>query len=219
MNKEVQLVIFDMDGLMFDTERLSNNCWIESGKELGFDMDISVLEKTIGRNIIDTRAIIMEAYGESFPFEKARAGRDRLLVEYVQTKGTPVKAGLFELLDYLDQKKIKRAVATSTERARAEILLSCAGILDRFDTVICGDMVQRGKPFPDIFQKAAQVCGCPEDSCVVLEDSPAGVEAAWRCGMPVFFVQDVIRLPPDVKEKYTDSLADLNEMIPILSRA
>ena len=214
--EKVELVIFDMDGLMFDTEQLAKTCWQEGAKEFGFTVSAEVLDRTIGRTAPDTRKIMLEVLGENFPYEKARIKKDELMLDFVEKNGTPVKPGLYELLDFLEEKKIKKAVATSTEKLRAEKLLKKAEVFSRFDAVIFGDMVERGKPFPDIFQKAAEVCGCDEKNCIVLEDSPAGVEAAWRCKMPVYFIEDIAKPLSDTKEKYKKALDSLKDVIYLL---
>ena len=217
MVRSIETVIFDMDGLMFDSEQLTLNCWIKSGEMMGSPVDPAVARETIGRNIRDTKNIMLEGHGDGFPFETVWKKRDELIISFVEESGTPLKPGLLTLLDFLEKEGIKRVVATSTEKKRAERMLACAGVLHRFDAIIYGDMVERGKPFPDIFQKAAEVCGSDTEACLVLEDSPAGVEAAWRSGMRVFFIQDLIEPDIRTRERYTAKLGDLTEVLPFLN--
>jgi len=187
---QVKQVIFDMDGLMFDTERLSLECWMQAGKTLGRAVKRETFRETVGRDIADARQIVLGHLGEDFPFEEARRLRDKYLLEHVEEHGTPIKKGLLELLDYLDRAGIRKVVATSTEEQRASRIIYSAGLQGRFDNVVYGNMVKKGKPFPDIFLKAAGEL--PPAACLVLEDSPAGVEAACRAGMPVILISDLV---------------------------
>ena len=196
----VRLVIFDMDGLMFDTERIAVDSWRHAGDQLGFSISPEMVIETIGLNRKDTKAMLLRHLTDGFPYEEARRHRIRYAEETIAMNGVPVKEGLFELLDDLDAAGILKAVGTSTERARAQNLLELAGIRDRFDAVVCGDDVERGKPWPDIFLDAAAKLGCEPATCMVLEDSESGLTAAHRAGMlPV--------LIPDLKAPSSEALS------------
>ena len=134
-------------------------------------------------------------FGPGFNFEEAYAIRTAYVRAYLEEHGVPVKPGLFELLDVLDTRGIKKCVATSTARSRADQLLSTAGLRGRFGTLIGGDSVSRGKPHPDIFLTAAETAGVKPENCLVLEDSAAGMEAAAAAGMRCIAVPDMS--PPD----------------------
>lgn len=212
----IRLVLFDMDGLMFDTERLSLECWIKAGETLGVPAPAEAIRNTVGRNIHDTRQIVLDAMAD-FPFEEARKLRDQYVLEYAAEHGTPAMPGLGQLLDYLEAAGILRAVATSTEEARGKGLLTYGGVLERFDTVVYGNMVSRGKPHPDIFLKAAELLEVPPAQCLVLEDSPAGVEAAYRAGMPVIMICDMVQPDEATKGRYTAQLDSLDQVIGFLT--
>lgn len=212
----IELVIFDMDGLMFDTELLSLKCWQKGGRSLGFDIPEETIRRTIGRNIGDTQQIIQCDMGADFPFERARQLRDRLVLEHCERLGTPAKPGLYELLDFLDLSGRKKAVATSTEIGRGQKLLEFAGVLERFDTVVYGNMIERGKPHPDVFLKAAELCGTEPGRCLVLEDSPAGVQAAHSAGMPVIMIRDMVEPDEETIRRLTGRADTLHEIIPYL---
>lgn len=151
----VRLVIFDMDGLMFDTERIAVDAWRRAGERLGVKIPPELIIETIGLNEKDTEAALLRRLGAAFPYGEARRLRIQYAEEAVARNGVPVKEGLAELLDDLDGAGIPKAFATSTERPRALRLLELAGVRSRFDAVVCGDEAARGKPCPDIFLAAA----------------------------------------------------------------
>ena len=187
----MRLVIFDMDGLMFDTERIAVDAWRHAGERLGLTIPAELIIETIGLNRKDTEAVLLRRLGDGFQYEEANRLRLQYAEEAVARDGVPVTEGLEELLDALDSAGIRKAVATSTERARALNLLALAGVLNRFDAVVCGDEVARGKPFPDIFLAAATKLGCNPSDCMVLEDSEAGLTAAHRAGMTPVLIPDL----------------------------
>ena len=187
-------VIFDMDGLMFDTERLAIEGWLAAGKEFGFDFSDDLVIETMGRNIPDTRAILEQGIGGKIPFTEMRVQRIAYADQFIRDHGVPIKRGLLELLDLLESQSIPRAVATSTERVKTEEWLHLAGLFDRFGALVCGDEVEHGKPEPDIFLAAARGIGIDPHRCAVLEDSEAGIRAAHAAGMIPLVVPD-LRVP------------------------
>jgi HAD superfamily hydrolase (TIGR01509 family) len=158
---------------------------------------------------MDTEALCFAAW-VGFPIGEARRLRIQHTEETVARNGVPIKEGLGELLDLLDRSGVMKAVATSTERTRALSLLTLAGVLNRFDAVVCGDEVERGKPHPDIFLAAAAKLGRSPIDCMVLEDSESGLTAAHRAGMrPV--------LVPDLKAPSQEALALAFRVFPTLT--
>jgi len=121
----------------------------------------------------------------------------KYVLDYIEKNGMPVKPGLFELLDYLDHRGIMKAVATSTERKRTEKYLTLAGIRERFDAIVCGDEVERGKPEPDISLRLQEE-QAKDLKCIVLEDSANGIKAASRAKMFPVLIPD-IRRPDEVE--------------------
>ena len=141
--------------------------------------------------------MLREACGEDFPCERFFARRVEIMDAIIAKNGLPVKPGLYELLDFLEQNGYRRAVATSTRREHAMRYFSMAGITDRFDAVATGDMVQRGKPFPDVFLKACELLGEAPENCLALEDSLNGIRAAFNGGIQPFMVPDLVE--PDAE--------------------
>ena len=184
-------VIFDMDGLMLDTESLGRETWREAAATIGIDFDLALLPAMIGRNYRDCREMLREHYGPAYPVERLTAACLVTFDAIVAREGIAQKPGLTELLDWLEREDVVRAVATSTRRDRAEAQLLRQGLLARFATLVGGNEVERGKPEPDIFLLAATRLGVAAADCVVLEDSEPGVRAALAAGMIPIMVPDL----------------------------
>jgi beta-phosphoglucomutase-like phosphatase (HAD superfamily) len=192
---KVKAVVFDMDGLLLDSERVVLECFIEACHEFGFEPDVEVYYRCIGCNKDRTRQIIMTGYGSDFPYEDVKASWH----SKSGTRPMPLKHGLLELLQYLDRRALHKVVVTSTQRHRATKMLTEAGILPRFDFLICGDDITRSKPEPDIYLKACEKLNLPPAACLALEDSDTGVLSAYRAGLQVIQVPDL--LPPSAQVK------------------
>jgi len=186
-------VIFDMDGLMLDTEPLAARAWTEAAQAMGVTFDDAITPHLVGRNFADCRTLIREHHGEHYPTEALMRHWHVAYDAIVEREGIVIKPGLTELLDWLETRGIRKAVATSTRRSRAIAKLAHTGLLDRFATLVGGDDVERGKPEPDIFLEAAARMQAAAHDCVVLEDSLPGVRAALAGGMHTIMVPD---LPP-----------------------
>ncbi|MGH8712839.1 MAG: HAD family hydrolase [Casimicrobiaceae bacterium] len=184
-------VIFDMDGLMLDTESLALRAWQCAAKSLERGFDLDICRQMIGRNFADCVALIRDRHGRDYPVEELMRAWAAAYDALVAAEGVTVKPGLTEILDLLDQRGTARAVATSTRRERARAKLDQAGLLHRFAALVGGDEVARGKPAPDIFLAAAARLGVEPGDCVVLEDSEPGVIAAWAAGMIPVMVPDL----------------------------
>lgn len=191
----IQAVAFDMDGLMFDTERLANELWIVAGAERGWTLSLELLTSLAGQPESSDRRVLREAYGDSFPYDALRARRIALEADYFQDHEVPLKPGLLELLDFLQARKIPIGLATSTARYRVLPLLGKAGILGRFASILCGDEVEHVKPDPEIYRKTAERLRVAPGNLLVLEDSRAGIAAACAAGAIPVMVPDL--LAPD----------------------
>ncbi|MGG7176902.1 HAD family hydrolase [Clostridium paraputrificum] len=198
--RNIEAVIFDMDGLMFDTERISFRSWKEVCKKEGLTMEEDFYTSLIGRNLKGFGVIMKETYGEDFPLDRLYEEKIKIMTDFMNKNGVPVKTGLHELLDYLKDQNYKVAVATSTSRERALHMLEMAGVKNKVNYVICGDEVINSKPNPEIFLKAAEKLGVSPDKCIVLEDSGAGIEAAHAAGMKGINVPDM-KVPDEEMKK------------------
>jgi HAD superfamily hydrolase (TIGR01509 family) len=184
-------VIFDMDGLMLDTERLALAAWREACAALGVPCDVDVAQRMIGRNQADSVAIVLAHYGARFPVQAVMARSATAYEAIVEREGIALKPGLTALLDWLAAEGIVTAVATSTRRARALAKLQRTELLPRFAAIVGGDEVERGKPAPDIFLAAAERIARAPAACVVLEDSEPGLHGAHAAGIAPIMVPDL----------------------------
>jgi HAD superfamily hydrolase (TIGR01509 family) len=190
-NFKVEAVLFDMDGLMLDTERLSQSTWRRAMGDWGYDLSDEVYLTVVGRTAISTWQVFREAFGQDLPLEEIFARRQVYHDEITKRDGIALQPGVRELLHWLDTTPWKRAVASSTRRPIVLKRLEIAGVLDRFTTIAGGDEVEHGKPAPDIFLLAAERLGVAPEHCVVLEDSDAGIQAAHKAGMLPLMVPDM----------------------------
>ena len=203
--KWLRCCIFDMDGLMFDTENLSNQAFYDTADELGIVVDPRMLQEMKGVNKAGCTRIQREYLGEDFDVEYARMVRGKYIDAYIMEHGVPVKKGLEELLHFLKENGYVIVLATSTDEKKARFNLENAGVIRFFDHMVFGNMVQRSKPAPDIFLKAVELSGCSAQECLVLEDSYNGIEAGYAAGCHVVMVPDC--LPPNERmEEVTDMI-------------
>ena len=214
-------VIFDMDGLMLDTEPLAARAWSEAALACGMAFDPAVAYKLVGRTFVDCRKLIADHHGEGYAVDTLMASWQHAYDAIVAREGVALKPGLVEILDWLEAQRVDKAVATSTRRERAREKLHHAKLLARFAALVGGDDVTRGKPDPEIFLTAAQRLAVQPADCLVLEDSPAGFEAAIRAGMHAIVVPDLCP-PPDpvlgVKPRVMASLHDVRLHLAALGR-
>ena len=188
-----EAVIFDMDGLMLDSERAIIGCLAEAARELGHDMPEVLWLSMVGHSEAVCRHLLDEAIGEA---QRERVlQRSHVLYEAVVAAGVPHRPGIIEMLDFLDSRRIPRAVATSTRRPLALRKLDGAGLLARFDAICTSSDVQHPKPAADVYLLAARSLGVDPRRCLVLEDSPTGVRAALAAGMHPIQIPDL--LEPD----------------------
>jgi beta-phosphoglucomutase-like phosphatase (HAD superfamily) len=188
---ECRAVIFDMDGLMIDTERLALKAWQLAGIDFGFPISEDIFITMVGRNRRDSDRILVEVFGSAFPVDAVRKRRRAYVDGWIDEGKLSIKSGLLELLDFLDQVSMPKAVATSTGYERATYKLSLVNLLERFPIVIAGDQVEKGKPAPDIFLAAALRLEVLPKHCLVLEDSDPGIQAAHNAGMTSVMIPDM----------------------------
>jgi HAD superfamily hydrolase (TIGR01509 family) len=185
-------VVFDLDGLMIDTERLDWQASKAAGAARGIDVDDEFLRQTIGRRLADIEPAFDRRFGQSVRWRTFAREIQSWREDYIARHGMPWKIGVAELLDHLDQRGISRALATST--VREEAVARMGPLFPRMHTAAFGDDVANGKPAPDIYLLAVERLGVPADRCLALEDSLPGVEAAQRAGLTVIMVPDLV--PP-----------------------
>jgi HAD superfamily hydrolase (TIGR01509 family) len=222
--KRIFSAIFDMDGTMFDTERLRFKTLKQASQEIfGKPLSEETLIGSLGLSAKKAEALAKAHNGEAFPYAQIRQRADELELEYVRQHGVPIKAGLLEVLERLRKCGLTMAVATSSRRAIAEEYLINANVLKYFDITVCGDEVSQGKPHPEIFLRAASALNCAPERCFMVEDSENGMLSAIRAeGQPIL-IEDIKPPAAEVKagalkaySSMVEFLADLSECIPHL---
>ena len=208
----IKAVIFDVDGTLLDTERIYMKAWKEAAAEAGFVMPDSVLQKTRAVNTKDAARIFEEEIGNGFSYQAVRPIRVRIAEEIIRRESPILKPGVLELLAFLEEKGIRLAVASSTNQQGTREHLAESRILHRFEVVVGGDMVTNGKPHPDIFLKAAEALGTAPEACIVVEDSPAGIRAAYAAGMKAVLVPDQATITQEIIDMADVVLNSLLEM-------
>ena len=193
-------VIFDMDGLMFDTERLGLEGWKKAGRILGYPIGAEMVARIRGCNRTDAEKMFKERYGENFDYGRAREIRLNYAAREIEDNGLPVKPGLYSLLEFLKNRELPMAVATACDSKTAHGNLEKAGIQEYFKAVICGDEIRHAKPWPDIFICAAKRLGTGCGNTIVFEDSVNGIEAAYRAGCIPVMVPD-LTVPDEAVQK------------------
>ena len=209
-------VIFDMDGVIFDTEKVYLDIWIEVFEKYGYKMTKELYVNVMGtgrKNVIKT---FLENFGDDLPIEKMYEEKDNQLFYIIENQGIPLKEGVKELFSMLKEKNYKIALATSAKRERVEKQIKDKWLKESFDAIVCGDDVEKGKPSPDIFLKAAKKIDVEPENCFVVEDSPAGIKAAFSGGMKGIHVEDLKAADEDILkycEKNFENLQEIKEYL------
>ncbi len=210
----MKAVVFDMDGVLFDTESVCMKAWDYAGEVMGVGKAGYMVLKTLGMNADKAVEIIKTEFGAGFDAVKFKQIGKNYSYDYFNTYGVPEKPGLYEILDYLKNKGYKIALASSTSSQSVHHHLKEKDIEKYFDAVICGDMVEKSKPEPDIYLKACAQLNENPDNCIAIEDSKNGILSAHRAGLQVIMVPDLWQ-----GEAETDSflLAKCKSLIEIMS--
>lgn len=209
-------VIFDMDGVIFDTERVYMNIWMKVYKEHDFEMTPEIYKTLIGRDKPSLIKMLGERYGSSYDGKEIFKECEAHLKEAIDAGEVPVKEGALEIFKYLKDNNYKMAIATSSPKTKLDMQLKIHDLGKVFDAIICADDVEKSKPDPEIFLVAAKKLNADIDECIVIEDSPAGIEAAHNAGMTAIHVEDLVKADDKIKsysEKQFSNLMDVKEYI------
>ncbi len=216
MTGKIKAVLFDCDGLMFDTERISQQMFRTAAEKHGVSLPDDFFVRQTGGTSEEDRIYLHSLPGIEKVFGEVRGKRFDLDYWQSMAGGRLAKPGLAEIFAWLDEKKILRAVCSSSSEEYVRTLISTLGTPIRYDAIICGDTVSRRKPDPEIFLKAAEVLRVDPGACMVLEDSRQGLLAARRAGMHSCFIQDTIIPDEGMRSLIEYERKDLHEVIPLL---
>jgi HAD superfamily hydrolase (TIGR01509 family) len=214
--RPVRAVVFDMDGLLVDTEVVSREVMTQAALAMGHELPDEVFMRMVGLNFATSGKILAEHYGEGFDVDAFWAESTRRYRAALEV-GVALKAGVVELLDYLDEHDIPRAVATSSPHHDVDRNLGQHGLKERFDKVVARGDYQRGKPEPDPFLRAAEALGVEPGHCLALEDSHNGIRAAHAAGMMTVMVPDLLEATDEIRALCARVIESLHEARDLIS--
>ena len=214
--RPVRAVVFDMDGLLVDTEQVVFRAMQRAADAIAREMPFATFQRMVGLQHAASDLILMEHFGEGFDLD---AWSDAVSAHFQEelAAGIALKAGVVELLDELDAAGLPRAIATSSSLAAVRQSLGPHSLVDRFDALITRDVQTRGKPHPEPFLKAAQALGVPAGDCLALEDSHNGVRAAAAAGMMTVMVPDMLDPTEEMHSLCIRIARDLHEVRELLT--
>jgi HAD superfamily hydrolase (TIGR01509 family) len=213
--RPIRAVVFDMDGLLIDTEAAYRDVIIAVAAERGDDLPLSLFHRMIGTPNAGSFELLLAHFGPDFDAEGLFAASWVRFHEVVDLENI-LKAGVVELLDHLDQIGLPKAIATSSPREAVETHLGPSGVASRFDAIVTRGDYARGKPAPDPFLKAAERLGVDPLDCLALEDSHNGVRAAHAAGMMTVMVPDLLEATEEMQAKcvrIAESLHEVRDLI------
>ena len=215
MGKEA--VIFDMDGVIFDTEKVYLDIWQRVFEKYGYKMTKELYITVMGTGRENVIKIFLDNFGDGLPIEKMYEEKDKQLFFIIENEGIPLKEGVKELFSMLKERNYKIALGTSAKRERVEKQIKDKWLKESFDAIVCCDDVEKGKPNPDIFLKAAKEINVKPEDCFVVEDSPAGIKAAFSGGMKGIHVEDLKVADEEILKYCKKSFKNLKEIKEYLS--
>lgn len=212
----IKAVVFDMDGVLFDTERLYDKAWRIAAEELKMDDIEYIISSCRGVNEQDSRKIFGNKYGEKVSYSEARNLVNKIGGEIIKENGVPIKNGVYELLEYLKENKFGIALASSTRKDVVLSYLEEVKIVNYFDAIVTGDMIENGKPEPDIYLEACRRIKEKPQDCIAVEDSFNGIKSAYSAGMKTIMVPDLAMPTKEIEKllyKKFDSLIDVKKFL------
>lgn len=208
---KIKAIIFDMDGVIFDTEMIYLKVWSEVFEKYRYKMTKEIYASVLGTGRENVKKVFVNHFGSDLPIDDMYIEKDDNLAKEIE-KGVPLKSGVYEILEYLKENNFKIALATSATSKRAFKQLKQANIENFFNAIVCRDEVRETKPNPDIFLKAADKLMVKPEQCIVIEDSSAGIEAAFNAGMIPIHVVDLKEADEKILSNSYKSFNDLSEI-------
>ena len=214
----MRAVVFDMDGVLFDTERLCQDSWMAVAEKRGLPGMKEVFTQCIGRNANDSKRIVMNAYGEDFDYQTFREEASVWYWDYIEKNGLPVMPGAERLLRWLKERGWIIGLASSTRRSSVLRNLELSGFSDYFSAVITGDMVEHSKPLPDIYLIACRELGVQPEETYAIEDSPNGIRSAYAAGMKTLMVPDMLKPDEEMRRISCRIMENLDQVLEFFIR-
>lgn len=211
-------VIFDMDGVLFDTERVCMKAWMAVAEKHGLPGMEELFNRVIGLNANDSRQIVLEAYGQEFDYPAFRQETADCFKKYIKEDGLPIKPGVPEILEWLKGSGYRVGLASSTRSESVLSHIKQADMEDYFSVVITGDMIEHSKPQPDIYLLACERLGVEPDQAYAIEDSPNGIRSAHAAGMWTIMVPDMIAPDEEMLRLSRVILKDMTEVLVYLQQ-
>lgn len=212
----IKALLFDMDGLLLDSERVVQESWNAAGEALGYGKVGEHIYNTLGMNAAGRKEYFNNVFGTGFPYEEFQKLSRKAFFNVADQEGIPLKPGAKELIFYAKQMGYKVGLVTSSRKEYAVDVLKKAGIFSYFDGCIFGDMVSKSKPDPEIYEKGCKMLGEEPEWCIAFEDAPAGVIAASAAGIDVIMVPDLVQPDDAIKMRTWKVLDSLDEAIGLL---
>ena len=214
--KKIRLCVFDMDGLLIDSEKIYLLSALKCSETYGYGIDEELVKSTMGNNLVETKRKFLARMGEDFPFEEFLERMEVIHKDYLDNHPMEKKKGVDEILDYLDKKGIEKVIATSTFRETADRFLKSVSLNGRFDRIVYGDDLSESKPKPQIYLKAIEPFPYDKEEILAFEDSANGILSAHAAGLKVVHIPDIAYIPEEIKEKSFIVLKDLLEAIKLI---
>ncbi|MBE5884741.1 MAG: HAD family phosphatase [Lachnospiraceae bacterium] len=214
----MKAVVFDMDGVLFDTERLCLDSWNHVAKKRGIQGVDDIFEKCIGLNGTDTKVLVLEHLGNDFPYDDFRVEASEWFWDYISKKGIPLKTGVKKILSYLKQSDYRVGLASSTRYESIIKHLKQAEIIDCFSVIVAGDMIEHSKPKPDIYLLACRKLNVKPEEAYAVEDSPNGIRSAAAAGMKPILVPDMVKPDAEIEQLSFMVCDDLIQVMKFLNQ-
>jgi len=218
MNSTIKAVVFDMDGVIFDTEKIYQNCWLMKMSDYNITGVEDILPIMMGASASDMEKLFKSVYGDDFPFWEYRADVKRKIAEIISCDGLKMKKGVLEIFEFLKENNYPVALATSTSRESVESHLKNTGIKKYFDFIVTGDEVENSKPDPEIYLKACKGIGVLPQNAIAVEDSFNGIRSAYNAKMLPVMIPDTVMPDEEISKllfRKFDSLLDLIDFFKI----
>ena len=210
--KQIKAVLFDLDGTLTDTEKFYQTAWPDALAHFGYEMtpEKPLELRSLGRPFVLEK--FKEWYGEDFDYWAVRGYRKSLVEDILRKNGIPLKSGAKEILSWLREHDVFVALVTANDKERAERYLKKIGLFDYFNAVVCADMVEKGKPAPDIYAYACKALSIHPEETFAVEDSPNGCRSAYGAGCNVIMIPDLTEPDEELKKLLYARLDNLNDI-------